>query len=410
MAFGDGRDDAALAAAWDTFCTRLREAGRQAFKDSNAASPLLRSDAFRHLTQNLGQAFDLALESRDPRFPVIHQFCTPFRKLGGDAADLAYQQAWIDGDSVYRIWGEAGTARFFNITVHGPRPATDASGAPSIHEPFGDVPEANLFGDEIAVDPDGRFEVIVGGASRASNWLPTTAGSRKLFIRQGFDAWAEEPWRLRIERLGMDSPRPLPTPAVMVEAMDWAGEFLTELMEQWPDHRYEHSGGWIDPDVVNAFPVLESDDPADAQRGRAVAMMIWKLAPDDALVVEFDATDAFWMASLGGVFMNSFDYLYRSVSFTPSRAAVDDDGRVRLVLCADDPGLHNWLDTQRFEQGILAFRTMRRPSGPELRTRVVPRAELASALPPTSRRVDGDERRAQLLERFHAILRQRVAL
>lgn len=411
MAYGDSPHDAELRAAWHEFCEQLRAAGEQAFKDTNPPTPLLRADAFRHLTQNLGQAFDLALETRDGRFPVLHQFVTPLRKLGGDAADFSYQQAWIDGECTYRIWGTKGSARFFNVTVHGERPVTEpATGAPSIHEPFGDLPEANVFGEQIAAAADGTFELFIGGRERAGNWLPTTASSRKLFIRQGFDRWDETPWHLRIERVGMDTPRPLPTPATMVESMDWAGRFLHDLMEQWPDHRYRYSGGWIDPERLNEFPGLESPDADDAKRGRAVAMMIWALAPDDALVVELDATDDFWMASLGGVFMNSFDYLYRSVSLTTSRAAADRDAKVRLVMCATDPGYRNWLDTQAFEQGILAFRTVMGAPMPTLRTQMVPRAELASVLPADSARATRDERRAELVERFHAIQRQRFGL
>ena len=119
MAFGDGPDDAALRAAWENFCDQLKAAGERVFKDHNPSSGLQRADAFRFLTQNLGQAFDLALETRDPRYPLIHAFCNPTRKLGGDCADFAYQQAWIDGESTYRITGNRGTARFFNITVQG---------------------------------------------------------------------------------------------------------------------------------------------------------------------------------------------------------------------------------------------------------------------------------------------------
>jgi hypothetical protein len=267
-----------------------------------------------------------------------------------------------------------------------------------------------VFGPAIESEADGSFELYVGGPERPGNWLPTTPGSRKLFIRQGFDRWDEEPWRIRIERIDMAEPRPMPRPAEMVESMRWAGSFLTGLMEQWPDHRYAHGGDMFDPDAVNAFPGMESADEADAKRGRAVAMMIWRLEPDEALIVEFDAIDEFWMASLGGVFMNSFDYLYRPVSSTPSRAAVDGDGRVRLVMAHTDPGLHNWLDTQGFEQGILAFRTMMASAGPRIDTRTVPLAGLADSLPADSARVTRDERVALIWERFRAIQRQRLGV
>jgi hypothetical protein len=66
--------------------------------------------------------------------------------------------------------------------------------------------------------------------------------------------------------------------------------------------------------------------------------MYWVLASDEALIVEFDAHDGLWMLTNMGVFFNRLDYLYRPVSYTPSRATTDGDGKVRLVLAHDDPG------------------------------------------------------------------------
>ena len=272
MSFGASPDDAPLRSAWQQFCTQLQQAGERAFKDENPATPLQRADAFRFLTQNLGQAFDLALETRDTKYPALHAFCGPTRKLGGDAADLAYLQAWIDGESVYRISGNKGTARFLNFTVQGPRPSTQpGTGIPSLHEPFGDIPEANLFGHQLQTDAAGDFELFIGGQARERNWLPTTPGSRKLFVRQGFDRWDEMPARLRIERVGMDAPPPLPVPQTMLAAMAWAGDFVEGLMRDWPDHPYAHGAPVVDPASINRFPGSAGGDGADARRGRAVA-------------------------------------------------------------------------------------------------------------------------------------------
>jgi hypothetical protein len=406
MAFGDGSDDGDLRSAWNAFCGALGVAGDLVFKDNNSTAPLQRADAFRFLMQNLGQAFDLALETKDTRYPVVHAFCTPLCKLGCDAADLTYQQAWIDGRSEYRIWGVRGSARFFNITVHGPRAGTrPGTRLPALHEPFGDVPETNLVGEDIEGRPGEEFEIYVGGVERRTNWLPTTQGSRKLFIRQGFDRWDEEPWRFRIERVGMDAPRPMPTPSTVMEAMAWAGEFVTGLMQDWPDNLYLAGLDALQP---NLFPVTATDD--NDRRGRTVDLMVWRLAPRQALIVEFEQTEAFWMAGLGGVFMNSFDYLYRPVSYTPSRASVDSDGKIRLIMCANDPGYHNWLDTQSFERGILSLRTIMSAARPHALARLVNDTELATALPPDSARTNPTERQAQMLERFHAIQRQRFSL
>src|SRR5262249_43291313 len=147
MSLGDGPADAALHAAWMHFCQQLMAAGEQVFKQANPAAPSARADAFRFLTQNLGQAFDLALETKNTAYPLLHAFSTPTAKLGADAAAPSSRRAWIDGVHTYRLTGRRGSARFFNITVQGPRPERPpVTGHPSLHEPFGDLPQANLFG------------------------------------------------------------------------------------------------------------------------------------------------------------------------------------------------------------------------------------------------------------------------
>lgn len=399
MAFGDGPDDAALKSAWDDFCDRLRQAGERVFKDHNGTSGIHRSDGFRFLTQNLGQAFDLALETRNTRYPQIHTFSHPTRKLGGDCADFVYEQAWIDGTSTYRITGERGTAPFFNITVQGPRP--DGPGV--LHEPFGDVPAANLSGAQLNTQPDGTFEVYVGGPQREPNWIPTTPASRKLFIRQGFDRWEERPARMRIERVDMAEPRPVPSPAEMISAIEWAGDFLSGVMSDWPEVPFTYGG--VDAEHPNRFPDVTVTG-ADAKRGRAAVNMHWRLAPDESLIVEFDAHDGLWMLTNMGPFFTSMDYLYRPVSYTPSRTAVDSDRKVRLVLSHDDPGYHNWLDTQGFERGNLTYRHMLAGEPAALRTQLVKRADLADALPPDTATVTPAERIGQMWARFNGI-RQR---
>jgi len=414
MGLGDCSSDVALDAAWKRFCRQLERAGEEAFKAVNPALPLHRADAFRFLTQNLGQAFDLALETRDPRYPVIHAFCTPFCKLGGDNADYTYQQAWIDGNSVYRISGNRGTSRFFNIAVQGHRPTAkpDQPGWRNLHEPFGDTPETNLFGHDMKIAWDGSFEVYIGGEKRGDNWLPTTPQTRKLFIRNGFDDWSEVPATIRIERVGMTEPRPIPTPDEMIEAMDWAGGFLSTMMRDNPDWAFAFAED-MDPSQLNRFPTGRRDaaNPVytvekDRLRGRSIYAMCWKLAPDEAMIIEWDANDLFWMITNMGVYMTSMDFLYRPVSYTPSRTCVDSDGKIRLVMAHSDPGFHNWLDTSGFEQGITVNRNQATDLITEFRTKVVKHADLDRELPADSVRVTPERRSAMMLERFHAIQRR----
>ena len=125
MAYGASPYDEALKAGWDRFCERLKAAGELLFKDANPPNALQRVGGFRYLTQNLSQAFDLALETRNTRYPALQVFDSPTRKLGSDNADCIYMQAWIDGASVYRLSGRASGARMWNISVQdGPRSAS----------------------------------------------------------------------------------------------------------------------------------------------------------------------------------------------------------------------------------------------------------------------------------------------
>jgi Protein of unknown function (DUF1214) len=405
MAYGDGPADEALRNGWNRFCDQLKDAGDKVFKDANPGAPILRADAFRFLTQNLGQAFDLGLETKDPAYPQIHPFCTPTRKLGGDVADFTYRQAWIDGNHAYKITGKRGSARWFNLTVQGRRlekiPGTDW---PTLHEPFGDIPETNIFGHQIKTDAEGNFELYIGGEQRPENWLPTTPGTRKLFIREAFDAWFETPTTLSIERIGMDSPRPIPTSDQMIEAMGWAGDFLTGAMRDWPEHSWKYSGGVCDPAFINQFPPDKfANTDADAKRGRMAANMIWELQPDEALIVEMDNHDGFWLFGMGNVFVGSMDFLHRPVSYTPTRTKLDSDNVVRFVIAHDDPGVHNWLDTQGFPSGNLTYRNLMSQNPTNFRTQLVKRAEVLAALPPGTAMVNKDERVKQLQDRYHSI-------
>jgi hypothetical protein len=133
MAFGDNSVDPLLRDGWHAFCDRLKSAADYVFKDESGSSSGERTNAFRYLTQNLSQAFDIWLENRDTRYPTIHAFCGPTRKLGCDNADCIYLQSWINDHDTYKISGNKGTAKMFNIAVQGPWRET-------LHEPFGDTP------------------------------------------------------------------------------------------------------------------------------------------------------------------------------------------------------------------------------------------------------------------------------
>ena len=79
-------------------------------------------------------------------------------------------------------------------------------------------------------------------------------------------------------------------------------------MRDWPGASWRYSGGVCDPAHLNAFPPHKGGRHRDpTKRGRTAAHMVWRLEPDQALIVEMDNHDGFWIFGMGGVFGNSMD-------------------------------------------------------------------------------------------------------
>jgi hypothetical protein len=404
MAFGDNPVDVTLRDAWHDFCDEVKAAGDHVFKDISGSTDGERTNAFRYLTQNLSQAFDIWLENRDTRRPFLHAFCGPTRGLGADNADCIYLQSWINDHDTYKISGNRGTAKMFNIAVQGPWTG-------SLTEPFGDTPVASLSGEELETDWDGNFVVWISPDPHPGNWIESTPGIRKIFYRQYFDTWDEIPARYQIERVGPDTEEPPPAlePAQLVDAFARAGRFVRECTQDWPDTLWARYDLFDNPNVFIRHGAASSTqhESMDARRGRVILELNWDVALDEALIVEFEnPPEAFWQLGACTVFGASLQYRYRQVNLTSGLSAVDGDGTTRVVLGHTDPGYTNWVDTQGHTRGWLLFRNMFTRSTPELRARVVRAADLDTEIGDIATRITPEARRAELRRRRHANLRR----
>jgi hypothetical protein len=404
MAFGDNPADGSIRDAWIDFCERAKDAADYVFKDASGSSDGERTNAFRYLTQNLSQAFDIWLENRDTHYPAIHAFCGPTRKLGCDNADCIYHQSWINDHDTYRISGNRGTAKLFNVALQGPWKAT-------LHEPFGDTPLENLLGDDIETDWDGNFEIWISPEPHDRNWLRSTPGVRKIFYRQYFDHWNEVPARFRIERIGGDeAPPPALQPSDLIDAFGRAGVFVVDVVKDWPDTLWEreHTAGIFNELVNYGGPAsLEKPETFDIRRGRFITTMNWDIEADQAIIIEFvSPADLFWQITACSVFGASLEYRYRQASLTSGMSPVDADGVTRVILSHADPGFANWVDTQGHTRGWLYWRTMFTPSIPEAASRVVSFADLEKELTEVAYRISPKERAAELRRRRQANMRR----
>jgi hypothetical protein len=404
MAFGDNPVDPVLRDGWHAFCDRLKSAADYVFKDESGSSSGERTNAFRYLTQNLSQAFDIWLENREPRYPTIHAFCGPTRKLGCDNADCIYLQSWINDHDTYKISGNKGTAKMFNIAVQGPWRET-------LHEPFGDTPAANLFGHEIESNWDGNFVVWISPEPHEGNWIRSKPGMRKVFYRQYFDSWDEVPATYRIQRIGETvDPPPALEPATLLDSFERAGAFVVDVVKDWPDTLWEReqTRGVLNTLVRYGGPsTVKEFESVDARRGRVIATMNWAIEPDEAVIIEFPGDpDWFWQMTACTVFGASLEFRYRQVNLTSGMAPVDPDGVTRVVLSHSDPGLANWIDIQGHTLGWLYFRNMLVRDSPDFTTRLVKSADLDQEIGAVATQITAAGRAEEMRRRRDAYLRR----
>ena len=79
---------------------------------------------------------------------------------------------------------------------------------------------------------------------------------------------------------------------------------------------------------------------------------------------------------------------------------MSDDGRLRVVVAHQDPGVPNWLDTEGRREALLTLRWFW-PTGdaPAPVARVVKLDEILGALPDDTPKIDADARREEIRRR-----------
>jgi hypothetical protein len=157
-----------------------------------------------------------------------------------------------------------------------------------------------------------------------------------------------------------------------------------------------------------------SVSPPSTPRGGAPSIAYgagwWELEPGDALLVTTDVPDAdYWGWTAHHRFrLDSGDFANRQTSLNMIQTSVDDDARVRIVVAHDDPGVPNWIDTERQPEGMLTYRSIGTRTRPTLEARVVPLAEVREHVPHSCPVIDQSARREQLARRRAAVLARYV--
>jgi hypothetical protein len=386
---GTPHDDADLASAWAHFLGRLDVAAHTVHEDQASRNAQDRAAGVRHLLVLLAAGVDEALRfDPDPILGVQRTSTDDIVTWGMECPDCLYTRATMRGGESYRLFGNRGTARYVGLQTMN-----------------GMVSTANALVDELEVDDHGNFEVVLSADEHDGNWLRTEGDHPTLTVRHFFYDWdAESPSTLQIERRGepVDTPMPPPDLGVVVSRQLVAlGDFVNDNLQFFLQFgAAPPPNGFLPPIDRTAIGAAAENKPVIGR---------WELGSDEALILEITPpAGVYWSYSLGNPWWETIHYGRHQSSLNAHQAAVDSDGLVRVVLCARDPGVANWLDTAGHSNGAVILRCVRTETAPTPTTRLVTFDDVVSALPPDTTMVTPVQR-ASVLERRRRAVHRRFA-
>ena len=371
---GKTRDDVAAqrvvsGRSWNEFCDSLKAAGAALNFPGAPRDPFSQAEGYRYLSRLARAGLTAFVEHADPNAPVLHRVVDETTKLGADNPDNFYLTAALDGNYEYKITGQRNNIAYLSF---GTQSGNYGQGG-------GLPPTGYIESDEIAMDPDGCFELVLSSTPQGANWLPMTSKTGTLVVRQTFgDRTTETPADLTIERINCppDQRRPSHlTARALDEGLKKAGALVMGaplLFAKWARDFSKHSNElpMFDPDVSLA---------AGGDPNITYYHSHWALAPDEALLIEATPPECeHWNFQLNNYWMESLDYRHFTIHTNKHLAHYEADGSVRLIVAHEDPGLPNWLDTAGHTSGTMCFRWVRAAEHPQPGCRAVKLASLQS--------------------------------
>jgi hypothetical protein len=381
---GSAGDDMELSAAWAYLLRKLEGAAQIVESDPATRNEVDFASGMRHLLVLLAAGVDEALRfDPEPILSVQRATTDDVITWGMECPDCIYTRASLRGGETYRLSGNRGTARYVGLQTMN-----------------GIVSSANELVDELEVDADGNFEVILSAEERPGNWMRIEGDHPTLTVRHFFYDWdTEVASSLRIERLGeavIREPSTVSPDALTSRQLVALGDFVHDNLQF-----FLQFGGAA---PVNGFlPPIDRTAMGAAAENRPVIGR-WELAADEALILEVEPPQGvYWSYSLGNPWWETIHYGRHQSSLNGHQVCTDADGLVRVVVCERDPGIANWLDTAGHSNGAIILRCVRTITAPTPLARVVPFDDVASSLPADTTRVTAAERSAILGRRRRAV-------
>ncbi|MBK6484496.1 MAG: DUF1214 domain-containing protein [Chitinophagaceae bacterium] len=339
--------------AWSEFCDHLKTAGAALVYPGAPVDPFQQAEGVRYLSRLTRAALEAYVEYGDVEFPELRRMVHETVKLGADNPDNYYQNAQISGAQEYRITGKRNTINYIGFfTQNG-----------VYGEPGGMSPCGILENNDLQLETDGSFEIILSKTKKGKNWLKLEDRTSLLIVRQTFlDREHEMIASLKIENLnGKKYPNEV-TPEKIDKGLQTAALFVAGapvLFARWANGFQKH------PNKLPRFsPAISNAAGGDANI--VYYHSYWKLKPNEALVITFTPPDCeTWNFQLNNYWMESLDYRYFPICVNKHSATKENDGSIRIIVSKTNPGFSNWIDTCNHFEGTMCLRWYRLRNGAE---------------------------------------------
>ncbi|KRF12291.1 hypothetical protein ASG90_14995 [Nocardioides sp. Soil797] len=368
------------------------------------AEQLIRNPPFEITEQELAEGLDYLAGSirsaiqmafdYDLEHPVLINPTHQYSRQGLDNPDAIYFNAYLDAGASYVVSGRRGSSADLSFQVMDG--GYTEAGFPSTVAAFDDR--------DLEIADDGTFEWRFGPE------LGVGKGAT-LIVREVFDDWnAEERGTLRIQRLDTAGRARGPvTEERIAKRYAVAAKLLTGRIRTW----FAFPEFFTYKEPVNTLTVPASTPGGLASQFSSIGH--YSLGEDEAMVVTVPAcTDAPYQAiQIGSKWYVSTDYEHHQTSLTRAQSVASGDGLLRYVICEQDPGLANWLETTGHPKGVMMLRWQRvaRPLGPEdgPGVEVVPFASLADRADLDDQRVTQEQFATRIEARQVGVARRMIS-
>lgn len=265
----------------------------------------------------------------------------PGSRWGIDNPDTVYRVIPVNGEDDYVIRGHVGAQRMTEnyFTLWDPNMLSL------------DV----LNGTTMEVSSDGSFEITVGPVKRSANHLLTAPTAKEIYVRDVLLDWAaDDPNTFTVERVGGNGP---------AWSLEEQAQKTADMMAYFADFtgKLAHGAYKLAP---NDFSMRWTADHSGGLRNQVYVMGRYELADDEAFVVDVsDGGAKYFTVPLGNKWGTTLDILDRTGSLNKAQSVANADGSYTYVICATDPGVHNWIDTGGLPEGLLTLRMAEFPAG-----------------------------------------------